>query len=196
MGAAVIRTWLFYACKWRLTNASDDNAFDWLCYPVRPTMIWHYIDVTMGPMVSQITSLGIVYSTVYSGADERKHQSSASLAFVRRIHRGPVNSPHKRPVTRRMFSFDDVIMICTLKAWQMCFVRWINDPCNADPRQSFIQFLCNRDLAKCKNTDSILNCNLALSCEWHLWESSIFVDQYMKQKRSFYNWLKIYHWFI
>ena len=41
---------------------------------------------------------------------QRKHQSSASLAFVRRIHRGPVNSPHKGPVTRKMFPFDDVIM--------------------------------------------------------------------------------------
>ena len=54
--------------------------------------------------------LAIVYSTVYSGADHRKHQSSASLAFVRRIHRWPVNSPHKWPVTRKMFPFDDVIM--------------------------------------------------------------------------------------
>ena len=52
----------------------------------------------------------IVFSTVYSGADQRKHQSSASLAFVRGIHRGPVNSPHKWPVTRKMFPFDDVIM--------------------------------------------------------------------------------------
>ena len=57
-----------------------------------------------------ITSLTIVYSTVYSGADQRKHQSSASLAFVWGIHRGPVNSPHKWPVTRKMFPFDDVIM--------------------------------------------------------------------------------------
>ena len=65
----------------------------------------------MNPMASQITSLGIVYCTAISGSDQRKHQSSASLAFVRRIHRGPVNSPHKRPVTRKMFSFDDVIMI-------------------------------------------------------------------------------------
>ena len=40
----------------------------------------------------------------------RKHQSSAPLAFVRGIHRGPVNSPHKWPVTRKMFQFDDVIM--------------------------------------------------------------------------------------
>ena len=64
----------------------------------------------MGMMASQITSLTIVYSTVYSGADQRKHQSSVSLAFVRGIHRGPVTSPHKWPVTRKMFPFDDVIM--------------------------------------------------------------------------------------
>ena len=70
----------------------------------------HYDDVTMSFMASQITSLTIVYSTVHSDADQRKHQSSASLAFVRGIHRGPVNSPHKWPVTRKMFPFDDVIM--------------------------------------------------------------------------------------
>ena len=70
----------------------------------------HYSDVIMGTMTSQITSLTIVYSTVYSGADQRKYQSSASLAFVRRIHRSQVNSPHKWPVTRKMFPFDDVIM--------------------------------------------------------------------------------------
>ena len=64
----------------------------------------------MGGMASQITSLTIVYSTVYSGADQRKHQSSASLAFVRGIHRWPVNSPHKWPVTRKMAPIDDVIM--------------------------------------------------------------------------------------
>ena len=45
-----------------------------------------------------------VYLTVYSGGDQRKHQSSASLAFVR--------SPHKWPVTRKMFQSDDVIMRC------------------------------------------------------------------------------------
>ena len=64
----------------------------------------------MGAMASQITSLTIVHSTVYSGADQRKHQSSASMAFVRGIHRWPVNSPHKWSVTRKMFPFDDVIM--------------------------------------------------------------------------------------
>ena len=62
----------------------------------------------MGTMASQITSLTIVNSTVYSGADQRKHQGSASLAFVRGIHRWPVNFPHKWPVTRQIFPFDDV----------------------------------------------------------------------------------------
>ena len=65
----------------------------------------------MDAIASQITSLTIVHSTVYSDADKRKHQSSASLAFVQGIHRGPVNSPHKWPVTRKMLPFDDVIMI-------------------------------------------------------------------------------------
>ena len=64
----------------------------------------------MGAIASQITSLTIVYSTVYSDPDQRKYQSSASLALVREIHRRPVNSPQKWPVTRKMFPFDDVIM--------------------------------------------------------------------------------------
>ena len=67
---------------------------------------YHYNDVKMGAIASQITSLTIVYSIVYSDADQRKHQSSASLASVR----SPVNSPHKWSVTRKMFPFDDVIM--------------------------------------------------------------------------------------
>ena len=71
----------------------------------------HYDDVTVSAMASQITSLTIVYSTVYSDPDQRKHQSSASLAFVQGIHRGPVNSPHKWPVTRKTSPFDDVIML-------------------------------------------------------------------------------------
>ena len=70
----------------------------------------HYDDVIMTMLASQITSLTVVYSIVHSGVNQRKHQSSASLAFVREIHRGPVNFPHKWPVTRKMFPFDDVIM--------------------------------------------------------------------------------------
>ena len=70
----------------------------------------HLYYVIMGAIASQITSLTIVYSTDYSGAYQSKHQSSASLAFVRGIHRGPVNYPHKWPVTRKMSPSDDVIM--------------------------------------------------------------------------------------
>ena len=73
----------------------------------------HYIDAIMSAMGSQFTSLTIVYSTVYSDADHRKHrkhQSSASLAFVQGIHRGPVNSPHKWPVAQKMYPSEDAIM--------------------------------------------------------------------------------------
>ena len=67
---------------------------------------WHVTNktITMDTIASQIISLTIVYSTVCSDANQRKHPSSASLAFVRGIHRGPVNSPHKWPVTRKRFS--------------------------------------------------------------------------------------------
>ena len=85
----------------------------------------HYCDVKLCTIASQITSLTIVYSTVYSDADQRKHQMSASLAFVRGIHRGPVNSPHKWPVTRKMFPFDDVIMEMVLWwSYQHISLRW------------------------------------------------------------------------
>ena len=50
----------------------------------------HYNDVIMGAIASQITSLTIIYSIVYSDANQRKHQSSASLVFARGIHRGEV----------------------------------------------------------------------------------------------------------
>ena len=78
------------------------------------TVIIHYDDVIMGAIASLIISLPIVYSTVYSDADQRKHQNSASPAFVRGIHRRPVNSPHRWPVTRKMFPFDDVNMECQI----------------------------------------------------------------------------------
>ena len=64
----------------------------------------HYSEVILGAMASQITSIAKVYSTIYSGADQRKLQSSASLAFI-----GAVNSPHKWPVTRKKKNFYDVI---------------------------------------------------------------------------------------
>ena len=67
----------------------------------------HYNDVITSEVASWITSVSIVCSTVGPGKDQSKHQSSASLAFVWGIHRWPVNSPRKRPVTRKIFPFDD-----------------------------------------------------------------------------------------
>ena len=94
----------------------------------------HYNDVIMGAIESRITSLRIVYPTVYSDADQRKHQSSASLAFVWGIHRGPVNSPHKWPVTPKMFPFDDVVMI--LQPIDKLIKKWPKQ--NSTKRQRYI----------------------------------------------------------
>ena len=70
-----------------------------------------------GDDVSEITGVSIAYLTIGSSADQRKYQCYASLAFVRGIHRWPVDSPYKGPVTRKMFPFDYVIVYescCTL----------------------------------------------------------------------------------
>ena len=79
----------------------------------------------MTAMASQITGLTIGYSTIYSGTGERKHQSSVSLAFVRGIHRWPVNSPHKWSVTRRKCSFDDVIMMSLKQNCNSTYTYWV-----------------------------------------------------------------------
>ena len=86
----------------------------WLCivHVYNDGFLEHYNDAIMGAMASQITSPTVVYIAVYSGADQWKHQSCASLPFMRGIQRWPVNSPHKWPVTRNFFPFDDVIMKC------------------------------------------------------------------------------------
>ena len=114
----------------------DKGQYFFLLYGVLPVMLYrwalsrqrdyiqHYSDVTMSAMAYQITGVSMVNSTVCSDADQRKHQSSASLPFVRVIHRWPVNSPHEGPVTREMFPFDDVIMRlcylgCFLQGWSL-----------------------------------------------------------------------------
>ena len=100
-----------YVWAW-MSNHIPQKSLGWnyLSMPLSQINHINYSDVIMSAIASQTTSLTIVYSTVYSGAYRRKHQSSASLAFVRGIHRSPVNSPHKGPVTQKMFPFDDVIM--------------------------------------------------------------------------------------
>ena len=80
-------------------------------------------DVIMSTMASQITGILIVCWTVCSGADQRKHQSSTSLAFVVGYHRSPVDSPHKGPVTQKMYPFDDIIMICKTQTCSSLFLQ-------------------------------------------------------------------------
>ena len=104
-------------------NKTELLSFWWNCHcslqPVKKKSKWHvyfhYSDVIMSTRASQITCLTIVYWAFCSDADQRKHQSSTSLAFVRGIHRWPVNSPHKGPVTQKMFLFDDVVIV---HAWR------------------------------------------------------------------------------
>ena len=100
----------------------------------------HYSDVIMGVTISQISSLTIVYSTFYSDADRRKHQSSAPLAFVPGIHRGLVNSPHKWPVTWQMFPFDDVIMSRRIP---IMMVLWPPYLCNQGPNNWKMSLIWN-----------------------------------------------------
>ena len=59
----------------------------------------NYSEIIMSTMASQIIGVSFALATVCAGGDQRKHQSSASLTFVRGIHRVLVNSPHKGPVT-------------------------------------------------------------------------------------------------
>ena len=149
---------------------------------VQTVQVDHYNDVTMSSIASQITSLTIVYSAVYSGADQRKHQSSASLAFVRGIHRGPVNSPHKWPVTRKMFPFDDVIMPWMVKHSHLSILSlgvllmiWI--PIKRPPHwdRSTIKFDISRSLSRSTLDGVILVSLKIMACvicllnrsQWH-----------------------------
>ena len=106
------------------------NKFLWWYFGMMTSLVLlcHYNDVIMGTIASQVTSNAIVYSTVCSDADQRKHQSSVSLAFVRGIHRKPVNSPHKWPVTREMFPFHDIIMQSNFSSKFMAHSNWSNYP--------------------------------------------------------------------
>ena len=100
-----LRSWIF------IDNSCTPHHISMLSPIIWPSYCAiYYNDVMMIAMASQVTNLTIVYSTVYTDTDQRKQQSSASLAFVRGIHRWSVNSPHKGPVTRKMFPFDDVIV--------------------------------------------------------------------------------------
>ena len=86
-------------------------------------------------------------STVGSGADQRKNQRSASLAFVRGIHRWPVNSPHKRPVTRKMLPFDDVIMSEVRVGVGLCIIGCPFETYpNPNPCQIPFAYQCDKEI--------------------------------------------------
>ena len=121
------------------------SLFKFGCFDLTsPWYLSHYSDVIRGAMAYQITSLTIVYSIVYSGVNQRKHQSSESLAFVWGIHRWSVNSPHKSAVTRKMVPFDDVIMFrwgCDDATY--CFtLQWWRKFCFANLRCRCQYVLC------------------------------------------------------
>ena len=148
---------------------------------LRKTMFPHYGDVIMDAIASQITSLTIVYSDVYSDSDQRKHQSSASLAFLRGIHRGPVNSPHKWSVTRKMFSFDDVIMIYNMQ----CVGNSTSGIKTDQTDQVTVLFivrmpsqLCHRDMSKIMRSlgHETNNYSKTFSVIFHLWAHTPFMN--------------------
>ena len=99
--------------------------FRQIVWPLIKLRLDHNSDVIMNAKASQSTGVWIVCSTVCSDADQRKHQSSALLAFVRGIHRWSVDSPHKGPVTRKMFPFHDVVILPILRKFRyfICFAR-------------------------------------------------------------------------
>ena len=99
-------------------SSFSNNEIIWKCLSSLRSI---YNGVILGAIASQITSLKIVYWTIYSDAGQRKHQSSASLAFVRGIHRRPVNSPHKGPVARK---FSNGVSISTKFTIWLHVARW------------------------------------------------------------------------
>ena len=99
-----------YLCDSEVSILASSTKKSWH----RNTFCMYYSDVIMSAIASQIIDVSIVCSTVCSGADQRKHQSSVSLAFVRGIHRWPGDSPHERSVTQEMFLRDDAIMLLAL----------------------------------------------------------------------------------
>ena len=103
--------------------SSQDIDYTICRFPRKRISMTHYSDVIMSMNTSQITSLMIVYSTIYSGADQSKYQSSASLTFVMGIHWWPVTCLHKGPVTRKMFPFDDFVMHrISVMIWEYLFI--------------------------------------------------------------------------
>ena len=147
------------------------------------TISFHYDDIIMGAIASQITSLTIVYSADFSGVDQSKHQSSASLAFVWGIHRGPVNSPHKGPVTRNVFPFDDVIMSTIDAVWYLL----LTDNFEAWFSYKIIYHLRIITIGFSGATSSVdFSWGIVHACHWYtflvilnrIWKGKLMIDHY------------------
>ena len=118
-----------------------------------------------------ITSLTILYSTVYSGADQKKHQSSASLVFLMEIHWWPVNSPHKVLVSRKMLAFDDVIMFqCNCLPCMVILpvtkkeITFKSTYINVDPTSHYTWYCLQETIITFVKLFSIFKCDI----EWNL----------------------------
>ena len=127
--------WRFRTRRWQCYPRHDDKyhtgpAEGSFGHTKLSTNSFHYNDVIMEAIASQITSLSIVYSTVCSGTD-KKRQSSPSLAFVSEIHRWQVNSPHNGPVTLKMLPFDNVVIMLKFKHATLLTKHWLNHFCKA-----------------------------------------------------------------
>ena len=129
----------------------------------------------------------IVYLAIYLGADQRKYQSSASLTFVRGIHRWPVNSPHKWPVTRKMFPFDDVVM-----SWEeICLLFAV---CHAF--SVLFKFDCTHIIQRSLHSDA----TQTYMTKWIIWIHnywSHYHNETRQQKRAHNFWQILFHtWWI
>ena len=103
----------------------------------------------MSAMASQLTSLTFGYSTVYSGADQRKHHSTASLAFMRGIHRWAGNSPHKWNGQQRGKCFHLMTASWVIqKIWVKSFSTWLQQQNRTNHEQCAYSFAC---IANCVN---------------------------------------------
>ena len=158
---------------------------------VRSVSIWLPVDYVTALRWGHYERDGvsIVCHTVCSDADQRKHQSSASLAFVRGIHRWPVDSPHKGPVTRKMFPYDDVIMVCVTK-------RAIHTLRQEQTGHRYVD-----EIFKCVILKTTVAFWIEFSLNMHLWSNCRYVSTYLEyglvpNRRKTITWLyhDIVHW--
>ena len=149
-------------------------------------------------MASQIIGVSIA---ACSGADQRKHQSPASLAFVIGLHRWPVGSSHKWPVTLKIFPFDDVIMNLFHRQWLLLLIltsRTVLDterqqnftaPCPWITNWSFTLILTGQTFTFTQSVSSLVDWNVSLlhECSRELNEVvksiNIYIDTTMHSHR-------------